>query len=201
VTIGVRFRPGVAATFASSLAELVDGETDAEQLCGRWVLEVGERLVEASSLEAAADAVEGAVVQAHVHDTARDPVASELIQRLLTSPALNIRTLASSLFISERQLRRRCEAAAGLSPKALQRIFRFQRFLAVFAEGNPAGSDLGRIARETGYADQAHLSRETVRLAGLPPGQLIRDWQHDCSGVHDHTASRSLFRLISQEGL
>jgi hypothetical protein len=30
------------------------------------------------------------------------------------------------------------------------------------------------VAVEAGYADQAHLTRESVRLAGLPPAALIR---------------------------
>jgi AraC-like DNA-binding protein len=81
-----------------------------------------------------------------------------------------------------------------MSPKALQRIFRFQRFLALaHSDSRHTSPDLGRLARETGYADQAHLSRETVRLAGLPPKRLLRDWQDDCSGTHDHAASRAQF--------
>jgi AraC-like DNA-binding protein len=37
--------------------------------------------------------------------------------------------------------------------------------------------ELARAALLAGYADQAHLSRETRRLAGLSPRQLL-DWQH-----------------------
>jgi AraC-like DNA-binding protein len=192
VTIGVRFRP--AAPLAAPVRELVDLEADAEAICGRWVVDVGECLLETSSLDRAADAVEAALLREGVDDAAPDPIASELIHRLLASPTANLRTLTTALFISERQLRRRCEAAAGMSPKALQRIFRFQRFLALAnSDSRRTSLDLGRLARETGYADQAHLSRETVRLAGLPPKRLLRDWQDDCSGIHDHAASRSQF--------
>jgi AraC-like DNA-binding protein len=192
VTIGVRFRP--AAPLAAPVRELVDLEADAEAICGRWVVDVGECLLETSSLDRAADAVEAALLREGVDDAAPDPIASELIHCLLASPTANLRTLTTALFISERQLRRRCEAAAGMSPKALQRIFRFQRFLALAnSDSRRTSLDLGRLARETGYADQAHLSRETVRLAGLPPKRLLRDWQDDCSGTHDHAASRSQF--------
>jgi AraC-like DNA-binding protein len=34
--------------------------------------------------------------------------------------------------------------------------------------------NLSRIAFEAGYADQAHLTRESVCLAGLPPAALAR---------------------------
>jgi AraC-like DNA-binding protein len=36
----------------------------------------------------------------------------------------------------------------------------------------PGGPGLAWLAAETGYADQAHLTRECVRLAGLPPAAL-----------------------------
>ena len=36
-----------------------------------------------------------------------------------------------------------------------------------------AGTDLARLAFEAGYADQAHLTRECSRLAGLPPAALL----------------------------
>jgi AraC-like DNA-binding protein len=38
--------------------------------------------------------------------------------------------------------------------------------------------DLARLATETGYADQAHLTRESTRLAGLPPTALAWARRH-----------------------
>jgi hypothetical protein len=35
--------------------------------------------------------------------------------------------------------------------------------------------DLARLAAEHGYADQAHLTNECARLAGLPPAALLTD--------------------------
>ena len=68
-------------------------------------------------------------------------------------------------------MRRRCHAAAGYGPKTLQRVLRFRRFVRRLDEG---AGDLTRIAYDTGYADQAHLTRECGRLAGLPPAALAR---------------------------
>ncbi len=81
--------------------------------------------------------------------------------------------LARELGVSERHFRRRCLDAVGYGPKTLHRILRFRRFLSrVDAAGGRI--DLSRIAVELGYADQAHLTRESVRLAGLPPAALVR---------------------------
>lgn len=40
----------------------------------------------------------------------------------------------------------------------------------------PSRSNLGqyRCRADTGYADQSHLSRETRRITGFPPGELRR---------------------------
>ena len=75
----------------------------------------------------------------------------------------------SALGLSERQLRRRFVDAVGYGPKTLARVLRFQRFLALAG----AGEDLARLALPPGYADQAHLTRETRRLAGRTPLELV----------------------------
>jgi len=79
--------------------------------------------------------------------------------------------LARELGLSERQLRRRFHVAVGYGPKALARVLRFRRFMRTIDSGR---ADLAQLAFELGYADQAHLTRETTRLAGLPPLALIR---------------------------
>jgi AraC-like DNA-binding protein len=94
---------------------------------------------------------------------------------LLGDPAARTGDIAAEIGLSERQLRRRCEAAVGYGPKTLQRVLRFRRFVSLVdasAAGGPG--DLARAAAVCGYADQPHLTRETVRLAGLPPAALVR---------------------------
>jgi len=103
-------------------------------------------------------------------------------------------SLTSSLHISERQLRRRFQAATGLAPKTLHRVLRFQRFLALaqhaIARGeSPTGDGLARLAAEAGYADQPHLNRECLRLTGATPGAFVGEAEDHCGCGHDHAAS------------
>lgn len=72
--------------------------------------------------------------------------------------------------IGERQLRRRFRRAVGYGPKTYQRVIRFQRFIRL-AEATPG--PLAGLAAEAGYADQAHLTRETRRLSGLTPTAFL----------------------------
>jgi AraC-like DNA-binding protein len=101
-----------------------------------------------------------------------DPLVSRAAWLLATSRE-RTDELATELGVSERQFRRRCLDAVGYGPKALHRILRFRRFVSRIDAAGP-GADLALIAAEAGYADQAHLTRESVRLAGLPPGALAR---------------------------
>jgi methylphosphotriester-DNA--protein-cysteine methyltransferase len=91
--------------------------------------------------------------------------------RLLGRPGAQAELVAAQLGISERQLRRRCQASVGYGPRMLARILRFRRFLSRIDAG---AADLARVAAEAGYADQAHLTRESTRLAGLTPAALAR---------------------------
>jgi hypothetical protein len=54
-------------------------------------------------------------------------------------------------------------------------VLRFQRFLVAARAAGP-GRNLSRLAADTGYADQAHLTRESRELGGLPPAALL-DWE------------------------
>ena len=89
--------------------------------------------------------------------------------------------LADALGLSGRQLRRLLGEHAGLGPKALQRVFRLERFLRLAAaQQQPVG--LAELAAQVGYADQAHLSREVRRMTGLSPSALLTERQGDAVG-------------------
>jgi methylphosphotriester-DNA--protein-cysteine methyltransferase len=95
------------------------------------------------------------------------------VARRLGRPGERAELVAGQLGISERQLRRRCQAAAGYGPRTMGRVLRFRRFVSgIDAAG--AAADLAGIAADAGFADQAHMTRESVRLAGLTPAALAR---------------------------
>lgn len=191
MAVGVRFRPGAAPPLlAAPASELLDGEFRADDLWGGVAVELAEQMAETTSPEAALALVESTLVTRIMAGVAAlDSLALELVRHLLVSPRDGVGTLASSLYISERQLRRRCELVTGVTPKVLQRMFRFQRFLALaHADGAPR-ANLARLARDAGYTDQSHLSREAARLADRTPRTVL----DDCRCSHDHSASHRLF--------
>jgi AraC-like DNA-binding protein len=145
---GVRFRVGAAgAALGLPAAEVLDATVAVDEL---WGGEMAERVGNDPSVATLAQAVSA---------------------RIVAAPDALVRASAAGADpnLGARQLRRRFAAAVGYGPKTLQRILRFQRFLTLAQ----TRTDLARLALEVGYADQAHLTRECSRLAGLPPAALL----------------------------
>jgi AraC-like DNA-binding protein len=148
-TFGVRFRIGAAgAALGLPAAELVDLSVPLDEVWG----------AEARRIEATTP-----------HELAQALRARGAADQLVRAAATG--TPRHRLGIGDRQLRRRFLDAVGYGPKTLERILRFQRFLALAADTR----DLARLALDAGYADQAHLTRECTRLAGLPPARLLAE--------------------------
>jgi AraC-like DNA-binding protein len=166
VLAGVRFRPGAGgAALGVPLSELLDRRVNAADL----PVLPGGRLPGSLAPQEAMRRVAGIAAQL-VTDRPPDRLVLEAA-RLLGRPGARAELVAERLGIGERQLRRRCQAAVGYGPRTLARVLRFRRFLSRVDAG---GTDLAGIAAEAGYADQAHLTRESTRLGGLPPAALAR---------------------------
>jgi transcriptional regulator GlxA family with amidase domain len=90
---------------------------------------------------------------------------------LVRHPDRPVADLADGLGLSGRTLQRRFAAAVGYPPKTFQRVARLQRLLAIARRSSAPLCDL---AMATGFADQAHMTREVVALTGRTPGHLLR---------------------------
>jgi hypothetical protein len=113
------------------------------------------------------DVVRGAFLDERVAEALDFPARAAVLERFLLGLLGEVSPLDPSL--GARQLRRRHLDLVGLSPKAFQRIRRFQRAL-VLVEQSP----LADAALEAGYFDQAHLNRDFRDLADMTPGQYLR---------------------------
>lgn len=167
VLVGARFRPGAGgAALGVPLSEVLDQRMDADDLPG---VPRG-RLPGSLSPEEAMRRV-AAIAAQMVTERPPDRLVLEAT-RLLGRPGARAELVAGQLGIGERQLRRRCQAAVGYGPRMLNRVLRFRRFVSRIDAGGDF--DLATIAAEAGYADQAHLTRESNELAGLTPAALAR---------------------------
>src|SRR5919197_212505 len=153
IIVGLRLRPGTAGAILGLPArELREARVALEDVWGKRgaSLAVQARRAEMSAL---------------------DPLVLAAT-RQLGLPGSRVGSLSRALGTSERQLLRRFDASVGYGPKTLDRVLRFQRFLSRAARPTSAEAQLARIAADLGYADQAHLTRECLRLSGLTPTRL-----------------------------
>lgn len=188
--VGVRLRPGAApGLLAMPASDLVDLDLAADELGRLQAPALEDALARAGSAQQAATLLEQAVADRLADGWDLDPLATEAVHLLTSGQATTLASLVSALSISERQLRRRCEAAVGLAPKALHRIIRFQRFIALAWTLEQPSAHLTRLAYEAGYADQAHLTREAARLQGASSRALLLDSEQRCGCGHNHSAS------------
>jgi AraC-like DNA-binding protein len=176
VLAGVRFRPGAGGpALGLPLSALLDRQLDPGDL--RTALPGGRGARLATQVHgglAPGEAMQRLVRLAGEMMTGAppDPLVAAAAQHL-GRPGARVGLVARQVGVSERQLHRRCVAAVGYGPVLLRRVLRFRRVVSRIDAGAALG-DLAGLAAEAGYADQAHLTRESQDLAGLPPAALAR---------------------------
>ena len=166
VIFGVRFRPSAGGpALGLPLSELRDQRVDLAEL------RPGDARRLAGTLDPDTAAALVVDLAGKLVADAQPDIAMAHAARMLRDPRARTEDIAAEIGVSMRQLRRRSHAAAGYGPKTLQRVLRFRRFVSRIDAGD---QDLAAVAAATGYADQAHLTRECVRLAGLTPAALAK---------------------------
>ena len=169
VAFGVRFWPGTAPTLLRVPArELVDGRALLEDVDRKLAGRIDRRLRDVDYDDEAFDVLNEELVRRLDLSRRVDPAVSEAVA-LLGHNHLGVADVADRVYVSERQLQRRFADHVGYGPKTLQRILRLQRVIDRLGEG----AGFAQAAASAGYSDQSHLFRESRRLAGLTPGELV----------------------------
>ncbi len=171
VLIGARFLPGAGG---SALGVPLDELRDLRVDIGDLLPALDEQLDGALPVDTAARRV--AAAAANLAARSRPDLAVRAAVRRLAGPGggvPRVDALAAELGLSTRQLLRRCRVAVGYGPKTLQRVLRLRRFLELSRGDDPRRLGLAQLSHLAGYADQAHLSRDCIELAGLSPKALL----------------------------
>lgn len=147
--------------------ELSDVDVAADLLLEGVVEQVRSRLIGAvdwpSRFAAVDDVLQRQLRPAPATD---DEVRFAWSRLLATSGKITVKELAAETGWSERHLGNRMRQQAGLTSKRAARVIRFYR---AHRTVQRVGTDLARVAAECGYADQSHMTREFVEMAGCPP--------------------------------
>lgn len=175
---GLRFAPGAApAVLGVPAHELVDRRVPLEDL---WPEAAARRLSDAVERTVCDGTVTGTaarvarVLEQDVRacpgaDGATGDAVGRGVMLSMASPGAGVAEVARATGWSERQLRRHSHDLFGYGLTTLRRVLRLQVAFRVAAQGWP----LAEVAARSGYADQAHLSREVVALTGRTPGAVL----------------------------
>lgn len=189
--LGIRFRAGgLSPLLGVRAAELTDRLAEPVEVLAdpSIVEEVGERLAHAppgDRMRLAAAAAADWLAAAPPPDRTVLRAAELLRERRGRGVGESARSLGLSLRTLERRYRRH----VGLTPGLAARIERFREALAAVASP-PMPGGLSGVAYATGYADQAHLTRDFGELAGITPGRW-REARRAVAFVQDSGPFRS----------
>jgi AraC-like DNA-binding protein len=81
-----------------------------------------------------------------------------------------VQQVAADVGYSRRHLASLVRAECGITPQQVRRLGRFEASRRVIGR-----TTLADVAQRCGYADQAHLTRDWVELAGCPPTTWLRE--------------------------
>lgn len=173
VVVGLRFQPGAARHWLRLPATDIVGQQIAlDDIWGADARRLADDAGAALDPEDIARRLQCGLQRRATGIAADDRDMRMLFARLSyphDSALCPVSAAATLLDVSPRTLRRRSHDAFGYGPKTLERILRFQRFLATAGDAH----GLADCAAAVGYADQAHLSREVKRLSSLPPTEVL----------------------------
>lgn len=163
--VGARLRPGTAgAVLGLPASELRDISLDAAEVLSR---DATAELLDA--LATGSDPHEVLLRAAQPGGVGPpDPLVRAAVAAL-GRPGARVNAVAAELGVSARQLQRRVTDAVGYGPKVLARVLRFRRLQAL------PQAPLAELALDAGYADQAHMTAEVTRLAGMSPVRFLKD--------------------------
>lgn len=182
---GLRLRTGaVASVLGRPACELRDARIPFGSEFGVDGRRTIESLVNTTSPRQRIRLLEGLLTAYFaIIDPVLDRPVAQAVQVLRNRPDLPVTTLAAEVGFSERQLRRRFDAAVGYGPKRLSRVLRFQRLLDLLhaADGRARWAELAVTA---GYTDQSHMINECMALAGVAPTALPLSVSSNTTDLH-----------------
>lgn len=153
--------------------DLAGRDLHADDVLGPLAGEVQDRLREAPSWRARFALLDTALLDAAVLRDGCRPPDRELVHAwsLLRAGRGTVAEVAGAVGWSPRRLSARFAAEVGLSPQETARVARFDRARREL-QARP-GCGLAGLAARHGWYDQAHMTRDFTRFAGLSPTRWL----------------------------
>lgn len=163
--VQVDFTPlGAFRFFGGAMADLASRMVDIIDLLGADGRILRDRLGDLHDWERRFDLVEAFLVARDRHQCSAE-LADAYLRLTRSAGRERVSSLAEAVGWSRKHLTTRFRAELGVGPKTIARVIRFERACRLAR----AGGGWASVAADSGYADQAHLTREFAALAGESP--------------------------------
>ena len=170
-SLDVLFRPlGMYRLFGVPISPLTGGGAEGPAVFGPHVSALYQRLGNREGFAGQVQLLDRFFLHQLQQARPLDPTARALHR--LAAGRCNVADAARMSGISERQFGRRSLEWAGVSPKALARVSRFQRAIGEHRSNHSSWID---IAHKLGYYDQMHLVRDFHDLGGGSPTRVMKE--------------------------
>ncbi|MFC4308794.1 DUF6597 domain-containing transcriptional factor [Steroidobacter flavus] len=169
--LGIRFHPGQSRHFIAAAAhEITDGREDLRTLM-RFP---AERVAAHIASETLFDELDEILIAALGRAPPVESYIDGIIQHIDAHHGIaRVDDVAVRFGKSRRQMERVFLQTVGVPLKFFCMISRLKHAADLIV--HPASRALTTIAHDAGYSDQAHMTRDFTRLAGVSPGQLRPD--------------------------
>jgi AraC-like DNA-binding protein len=169
--LGIRFFAHSASYFLKEdICELNNQVIDLAHLAGESVQTLHTKLFEEKSMKKQIVLIENFLmkrISISQRKSKRIGIVSQVIEEMRVASFVKpIEKIAAHHNISSRYLQKLFLQHAGVTPKLLGKISRFQRSLKLVSEN---GISLTSVAYDCGYFDQSHFIREFKSFTGVTP--------------------------------
>lgn len=159
----IAFHPGgLHKFFGLPATEIANAYTPAQWLLGAEWEEMGIRIRETLNFNERVSLAEIQLLRHYSKSEPRPGCVDAVVTRIIKGSLFRVEEMARSVYLSERQFRRRFMEEVGISPSRFASICRLQQVLQS-RQKNPAQS-WRSLAFEWGYTDQSHLLKDMKTL-------------------------------------
>jgi len=169
--IGIQFRPGGAFPFfAMPASEVANATYSLDDLWPGQAASIRDALLEAGSVEAMFSILELALLSRFRPASPLHPAVAFAIRRLARpGECVRVQEVADCVGFGSRRFAELFREQTGLSPKAFQRVRRFQQVLRRLHR--QPEDNWTEIAHGCGYYDQPHFIHDFRLFSGMTPGE------------------------------